>query len=116
MDFYISLNEDVVNLRRETRNLMRSINASLPVQAHISWLTDYIARQMLNAGGKGSLLAINTIELNGRFGIKIVCEGNWLKDIGPFYQRHLIPALSRKDEVSFSNNSQHPQMSIVSWV
>jgi len=116
MDFYISFNEDIVNLRRETRNLMRSINASLPAQAHISWLTDYIARQMLVTGGKGSLMMVDTVEQEGRCGIKIVCEGEWLKGIGPFYQMHLIPALSRKDEVSFSNNSQHPQMSIVSWV
>lgn len=116
MELQICAYDDIVTLRRDTRNLMRSINASLPAQAHVSWLTDFIARQMLATGGQGSRMAIEDVEKNGRRGIRIYCQGDWLKGIGPFYQMHIIPALSRKDEVLFNNDTSSPEMSIISWV
>jgi hypothetical protein len=110
----ISCLEDINRLRYITRRITREIKGSLTYQAHISWVTDYLARHMVSVS-VNNIIMLTQHQFEERSGIEIACSGNWLRPLTPFFSRNAIPIIARMDEVHFTDGDV-PQLEIFSWL
>lgn len=110
--------KDIAQLRKITRELMQDIHAPIQEQSRVSWLTDFIGRQILLYGDTRSLLLEKIhSEDEELYGLLIKCHGQWLRTAGYYYERHLmIPNLAHSDVVKYIEDEKQPILTIISWV
>ena len=111
---WIESGEDVGRLRTVTRRVLNDLDAELPDQARISWLANYLGRQIMQLNGTGSI-SLNVAEREDGQGLVISCEGAWLRGVGHLYKMHMIPSMSKQDEVDF-DSGRYPRLTITTWL
>lgn len=109
----IESGRDIPIARQITRTLTHEWGISVKDQARISWIVDYIARQGLLGARSFSLYLIPLSNDSGRLGLRIECQGDWLRPFGPLYEAHLVPVFSRLDFVKYTNHP--PSLLVVAW-
>lgn len=108
---------DLAQLRKVTRQLMQNLQASVQEQSRVSWLTDFIGRQVLLYSEYHLITLQVVIDVQANLsGLQIECKGSWLHSQGRFYASHLfIPSLSKRDTVRYVDGGS-PKLTITAWV
>src|SRR5687767_2510326 len=111
----IDTQNDIVQLRNVVRRMMQQLQAPVYDQSRVSWMVDYVGRQILMFA-RTKPVKLVPVEEQGRVGLKMVCEGSWLRPMGYFYSRHLlIPHMADSDTVQYIDGT-HPELTIISWI
>jgi hypothetical protein len=106
---------DLVQLRNLVRRMMQQLEAPIKDQSRVSWMVDYMGRQVLMFS-RGTPVQLSAINERGCMGLKVICQGAWLRPLGYFYSRHLlIPHLAKSDTVQYMDGI-NPKLTIISWI
>ena len=106
--------ENLADLRQLTRQILHELQAALSDQARVSWISDYIARQMLDFHGHG-VITLTPVEEEYRRGLQISCEGDWLYSVGHAYEINLARVISDLDTIDLVGGAV-PRLTVTSWL
>jgi len=114
IDVPITERGDLVSLRQVVRGMAQQLHGTLRDQARVSWVANQLARQMLDMS-KGGDLSLEPLQESARTGIRVSCEGPWLRLVERTYRFHISPMISRNDEVEYESG-RSPRLMITMWM